>query len=72
MVRRIACTMIVVALVVVCCLVALLLCGALSPDRVWPMLTFYATCGSGLSLVLGLVILERHGVRYGDGDLEGR
>ena len=66
MVQRIACTMIAGALFVVCCLVALLLLGdALSPERLPPMLAFYAACGAGVSLVLGLAMLERRGVPHG-------
>ena len=66
MVQRIACTMIGGALFVVCCLVALLLLGgALSPERPPPMLAFYAACGAGVCLVLGLAMLERRGVPHG-------
>ena len=72
MVQRIACTMIGGALFVVCCLVALLLGGALSPERLPPMLAFYAACGAGLSLILGLVMLERRGVPHGIAAFEGR
>ncbi len=73
MVQRIACTMIGGALFVVCCLVALLLGGALSPERLPPMLAFYAACGAGVSLVLGLAMLERRGVPHGAaGASEGR
>jgi zinc transporter ZupT len=63
--QRIACTMIAGALIVVGCLVALLLGGALSPERLPPMLAFYAACGAGVSLVLGLAMLERRGARHG-------
>ncbi len=63
--QRIACTMIVGALFVVCCLVALLLGGAPSPERLPPMLALYAACGAGASLILGLAMLERRGVRHG-------
>jgi hypothetical protein len=76
MVQRIACTMIAGALFVVCCLVALLLLllgNALSPERLPPMLAFYAACGAGVSLVLGLAMLERRGVPHGAaGASEGR
>jgi hypothetical protein len=61
MVQRIACTLIVGALFVVCCLVALLLGGALSPDRVPPSLAFCAACIAGVFLILGLAMLERRG-----------
>ena len=58
--QRIACTLIVCALSVVCCLVALLLLDdALSPWRLSPMLAFGAACGAGVSLILGLAMLER-------------
>ena len=70
--QRIACTMIGAALFVVCCLVALLLGDALSPGRLPPMLAFYAACGAGLCLILGLVMLERRGVPYGGAAFEGR
>ena len=70
--QRIACTMIGSALVVVCCLVALLLSDALSPGRLPPMLAFYAACGAGVSLILGLVMLERRGVPHGLAAYEGR
>jgi hypothetical protein len=60
------------ALFVVCGLVALLLSDALSPGRLPPMLAFYAACGAGLSLILGLVMLERRGVPHGAAALEGR
>ncbi len=74
MVQRIACTMIAGALFAVCCLVALLLLGdALSPERLPPMLAFYAACVAGVSLVLGLAMLERRGVPHGAaGASEGR
>ena len=73
MVQRIACTMIGGALFVVCCLVALLLLGdALSPERLPPMLAFYAACGAGVALILGLVMLERRGGPHGFAALEGR
>ena len=73
MVQRIACTMIAGALFVVCSLVALLLLGdALSPERLPPTLAFYAACGAGVSLILGLVMLERRGVPRGAADLQGR
>ena len=72
MVQRIACTMIAGALFVVCCLVALLLLGdALSPERLPPMLAFYAACGAGVSLILGLAMLERRGVAHGATASEG-
>jgi peptidoglycan/LPS O-acetylase OafA/YrhL len=61
MVQRIACTLIVGALFVVCCLVALLLGGALSPDRVPPLFAFCAACIAGVFLILGLAMLERRG-----------
>ncbi len=70
--QRIACTMIGGALFVVCCLVGLLLSDALSPGRLPPMLAFYAACGAGLALILGLVMLERRGVPHGLPALEGR
>jgi hypothetical protein len=63
--QRLACTMIGTALFVVCCLVGLLLTDALSPGRLPPMFAFYAACGAGLSLILGLVMLERRGVPHG-------
>jgi hypothetical protein len=69
--QRIACTMIGSALLVVCCLVGLLLSDALSPGRMSPMLAFYAACGAGLSLILGLVMLERRGVPHGIAAFEG-
>ena len=72
MVQRIACTMIGGALFVVCCLVALLLSDALSPGRLSPMLAFYAACGAGVALILGLVMLERRGGPHGFAALEGR
>jgi hypothetical protein len=59
-------------LFVVCCLVGLLLTDALSPGRLPPMLAFYAACGAGLSLILGLVMLERRGVPHGIAAFEGR
>lgn len=70
--QRVACTMIGSALIVVCCLVALLLSDALSPGRLPPMLAFYAACGAGVSLILGLVMLERRGVPHGVAAYEGR
>ena len=70
--QRIACTMIGSALFIVCCLVALLLSDALSPGRLSPMLAFYAACVAGLSLILGLVMLERRGVPHGFAALEAR
>lgn len=70
--QRIACTMIGSALFVVCCLVALLLSDALSPGRLSPMFAFYAACGAGVSLILGLVMLERRGGPHGFAALEGR
>ncbi len=70
--QRIACTMIGAALFVVCCLVALLLGDALSPGRVSPMLAFYAACGAGVSLILGLVLLERRGLPHGLAAFQGR
>ena len=65
MVQRIACAMIAGALLVVCCLVALLLSGAISSERLPPMLAFCAACVVGVFLVLGLVMLERRGVPRG-------
>lgn len=71
--QRIACTMIGAALFVVCCLVALLLSDALSPGRLSPMFAFYAACGAGVSLILGLVLLERRGdLPHGFAAFEGR
>lgn len=70
--QRIACTMIGSALMVVCGLVGLLLGDALSPGRISPMLAFYAACGAGLSLILGLVLLERRDVPHGAAALELR
>ena len=70
--QRIACTMIGGALFVVCCLVALLLSDALSPERLPPRLAFYAACGAGVSLILGLAMLERRGVPDGATDFEAR
>ena len=61
MVQRIACAMIGGALLVVCCLVALLLSGAIPSERLPPMLAFCAACAAGLFLILGLVMLERRG-----------
>jgi hypothetical protein len=63
--QRIACAMIGAALFVVCCLVGLLLGDALAPGRVPPMLAFYAACGAGVCLVLGLAMLERRGAPHG-------
>ncbi len=57
--QRIACALIGAALFVVCGLVALLLGNALSPWRLSPMLAFGAACGAGVSLILGLAMLER-------------
>jgi hypothetical protein len=65
MLQRIACAMIAGALLVVCCLVALLLGGAISSGRVPPMLAFCAACAAGVFLILGLVMLERRGVPRG-------
>jgi hypothetical protein len=70
MVQRIACAMIVGALFVVCCLVALLLGGALWSGRLPPMLAFCAACAAGVCLVLGLVMLERRGVPHGAAGFE--
>jgi hypothetical protein len=70
--QRIACTMIGGALFVVCCLVGLLLSDALSPGRLPPMLAFYAACGAGVSLILGLVMLERRGAAHGFAAFGGR
>ena len=36
------------------------------------MLAFYAACGAGLSLILGLTMLERRGVPHGIAAFEGR
>ena len=63
--QRIACALIGAALSVVCCLVALLLGDALSPGRLPPTLAFYAACGAGVSLILGLAMLERRGAAHG-------
>jgi len=70
--QRIACALIGTALFVVCGLVALLLGDALSPGRLPPLLAVYAACGSGVSLVLGLVLLERRGAPHGLAAFEGR
>ena len=70
--QRIACALIGAALFVVCCLVALLLGDALSPGRVAPMLAFYAACGAGVSLILGLAMLERRGAPHRFAAFEGR
>ena len=70
--QRIACALIGAALFVICCLVALLLGDALSPGRVAPMLAFYAACGAGVSLILGLVLLERRGAPHGLAAFERR
>ena len=70
--QRIACALIGAALFVVCCLVALLLGDALSPGRVSPMLAFYAACGAGVSLILGLAMLERRGAPHGLAAFQGR
>jgi hypothetical protein len=43
-------------------LIGLLLSGALSAGRLPPMLAFCAACVAGVSLVAGLVMLERRGV----------
>ncbi len=59
--QRLACTLIVTALTVICALVALLLSDALAPGRVSPMLAFYGACLAGALLILGLVLLERRG-----------
>jgi hypothetical protein len=69
--QRIACTMIGGALLIVCCLVGLLLSDALSPGRLPPMMAFYAACAAGLSLILGLVMLERRDVPHGVAAFEG-
>ena len=53
-------------------LVALLLGDALSPGRLPPMLAFYAACGAGVSLILGLAMLERRGAPHGLAAFEGR
>jgi hypothetical protein len=70
--QRIACTMIGSALFIVCALVGLLLSDALSPGRLSPMLAFYAACGAGLSLILGLMLLEQRGHPHGFAAFEGR
>ena len=70
--QRIACTMIGSALFIVCALVGLLLSEAMSPGRLSPMFAFYAACGAGLSLILGLTMLERRGVPHGITAFEGR
>ena len=70
--QRIACALIGAALFVVCCLVALLLGDALSPGRVAPMLAFYAAFGAGVSLILGLAMLERRGAPHGLAAFQGR
>ena len=70
--QRIACALIGAALFVVCCFVALLLGGALSPGRLPPMPAFYAACGAGVSLILGLAMLERRGAAHGLAAFEGR
>ena len=57
--QRLACTLILSALSLVCALVALLLSDVLAPGRASPMLAFYAACGSGLMLIIGLMLLER-------------
>jgi hypothetical protein len=72
MMQRIACAMIMGALLVVCCLAALLLGGALSSGRLPPMLAFCAACVAGVFLVLGLVMLERRGVAHGAAGFERR
>lgn len=69
--QRIACTMIGIALFVVCGLVGLLLTDALSPGRLSPMLAFYAASGAGVSLILGLVMLERREGPHGIAALQG-
>jgi hypothetical protein len=69
--QRIACTMIGIALFVVCGLVGLLLSDALSPGRLSPMFAFYAAAAAGASLILGLVMLERRGVPHGIAAFEG-
>ena len=69
--QRIACTMIGSALLIVCCLVGLLLSDALSPGRLSPMLAFYAASAAGVSLILGLVMLEWRGVPHVTAALEG-
>ena len=71
--QRIACALIGAGLFVVCCLVALLLLGdALPPGRLPPMLAFYAACGAGVSLILGLALLERRGAPHGLAAFQGR
>ena len=68
----IACALIGAALFVVCCLVGLLLGDALSPGLLPPMLAFCAACGAGVSLILGLALLERRGAPHGLSAFEGR
>ncbi len=70
--QRIACALIGAALFVVCCLIGLLLGDALSPGRISPMLAFYAAFGAGVSLILGLAMLERRGAPHGLAALEER
>ena len=70
--QRIACALIGAALFVVCCLVGLLLSNAISPERLPPMLAVYAACGAGVSLILGLAMLERRGAPHGLAASEGR
>jgi hypothetical protein len=70
--QRIACTLIGAALFVVCCLVGLLLGDALSPGRVPPTFALYAACGAGVSLILGLILLERRGAPHGLAAFERR
>lgn len=57
--QRIACALIGSALALICALVALLLSDALAPGRIAPMLAFYAACGAGSALILGLSLLEQ-------------
>ena len=70
--QRIACALIGAALFVVYGLVALLLGDALSPGRLPPMHAFYARCGAGMSLILGLAMLERRGAPHGLAAFQGR
>jgi len=68
----IACTMIGSALLVVCGLVGLLLSNALSPGGLPPIFAFYAAAAAGVSLILGLVMLERRGEPHGVAAFAGR
>ena len=57
--QRIACSLIGASLAVISALVALLLSDAFTPGRVPPMLAFWAACGAGGMLIVGLMMLER-------------